>query len=83
MTGIPGDIRAPMESDGSGNYRIVIPPAAVVAGTWRYSIEFPLDGQIHRMPPNGYRSFTVTVPVYHDHDYPARLLHEVTAETTP
>ena len=25
MPGVPGDIRAPMEADGRGNYRIVIP----------------------------------------------------------
>ena len=62
MPGVPGDIQAAMESDGYGNYRIVIPSGAVRAGTWRYAIEFELDGKSFRRPDQGYRSFTVSAP---------------------
>lgn len=66
MPGVPGDIRAPMELDAYGNYSIVIPPAAVSAGTWRYAIEIPVDGQVHRRPRRGYRSFTVVLHTYRE-----------------
>ena len=60
LPGVPGEIRAPMEPDGRGNYQILIPPYAVSPGIWRYSIEFSLYGTAHRVPPYGTRSFTVT-----------------------
>ncbi len=62
MPGVPGDIRSPMEADGYGNFRVVIPASVVNAGTWRYAIEFPLEGEHYRRPPLGYRSFVVSVP---------------------
>jgi hypothetical protein len=62
IPGVPGDIRASMEADGYGNYRIAIPPDAVRAGTWRYAIEFELDGREFRRPETGYRSFEVVEP---------------------
>lgn len=64
MPGVPGDVRAPMEADGHGNYKIVIPPAAVSPGTWRYAIEVPYNGQVFRLPEQGYRSFVVVEPVH-------------------
>ncbi|MHC4416381.1 MAG: hypothetical protein ACYS0G_13980 [Planctomycetota bacterium] len=73
MPGVPGDIRAPMEADGRGNYRIIIPPLAVRPGTWRYAIEVPFNGETFRLPRHGYRSFVVT-PAYHE---------EATAEASP
>ena len=70
IPGVPGNIRSPMEPDGHGNYHIVIPPNAVSGGTWRYAIEFALEGEQYRRPPLGYRSFVVQVPVevhYEEH----------------
>lgn len=66
MPGVPGDIRAPMQRDSYGNYYITIPHTAVSAGTWQYAIEVPLDGQLHRRPEQGYRTFSVTWPNYDD-----------------
>jgi hypothetical protein len=63
MPGVPGEVRAPMESDGYGNFHLVIPAAAVAPGVWRYAIEMNVSEQTHRMPPQGYRSFSVTIPV--------------------
>jgi hypothetical protein len=60
MPGVPGEIRTPMEPDGYGNYVMAIEPHAVRSGTWKYAIEVPLDGSIHRMPRQGYQSFSVT-----------------------
>ncbi len=68
MPGVPGDIRAPMEADGRGNYRLVIDAHAVSPGTWRYAIEVPLEGQVVRLPRLGFRSFVVT-PAYHEQAY--------------
>ncbi len=62
MPGVPGEIRAPMETDEYGNYVMYIAPHAVRSGTWKYAIEVPLDGTVHRMPSHGYRSFTVVKP---------------------
>jgi hypothetical protein len=62
MPGVPGEIRAPMETDEYGNYEMFIAPHAVRSGTWKYAIEVPLDGMVHRIPSHGYRSFTVTEP---------------------
>lgn len=62
MPGVPGEIRAPMETDGYGNYVMFIASQAVRSGTWKYAIEVPLDSTVHRMPSQGYRSFTVTEP---------------------
>ncbi len=62
MPGVPGDIRAPMEPDGRGNFSITIPSRAVSPGTWRYAIEVPVAGQMHRLPPQGYQSFMVCEP---------------------
>ena len=59
MPGVPGNIRTPMESDGYGNYQVIVPPHAVRPGTWRYAIEVPLNGSTYRIPKQGYRSFTV------------------------
>ena len=64
MPGVPGDITAPMEADGRGNYHLIIPARAVVPGTWRYAIEVSFDGQKYRLPRHGYRSFVVA-PAYH------------------
>lgn len=66
MPGVPGDIRAPMKRDNYGNFYITIPSAVVIAGTWQYAIEVPLDGQVHRRPAQGYRTFSVTWPDYSD-----------------
>jgi hypothetical protein len=60
LPGVPGEIHAPMEADGYGNYQIIIPPHAVSPGIWRYAIEFALNGTEHRLPRHGTRSFTVT-----------------------
>lgn len=73
IPGVPGEIRAPMEADGYGNFQILIPPHAVRAGTWKYAIEISLNGEIIRMPQQGYQSFFVQ---------PART-HEVAVEHTP
>ncbi len=68
MPGVPGDIRAPMEADGRGNYRLVIEAHAVSPGTWRYAIEVPYEGQMFRLPRQGFRSFVVT-PAYDETAY--------------
>lgn len=59
MPGVPGDVRASMDPNGRGGYEVTIPPFAVRPGTWRYAIEVPLEGTVHRRPPQGYRSFSV------------------------
>ncbi|MHC4948549.1 MAG: hypothetical protein ACYTG1_09835 [Planctomycetota bacterium] len=59
MPGIPGEIRAPMEHDGRGNYLVTIPPTVVRAGTWKYMIEVPINGTTYRFPENGFRTFAV------------------------
>ncbi len=78
MPGVPGDIQARMELDHHGNYHIEIPAAAVSPGTWRYAIEVPLQGSVHRFPREGYRTFDVLVPYYPDYpDYYEDLKVEV------
>lgn len=64
MPGVPGDIRAPMETDGRGNYHVFVPPPGVRAGTWHYAIEIPYRGQIFRVPRQGFRSFVVIDAAY-------------------
>jgi hypothetical protein len=59
MPGMPAEMVAPMEPDGRGNWQVVIPARAVSPGPWRYAIEVPVDGELHRFPIQGYRSFDV------------------------
>ena len=53
-----------METNGRGDFEVMIPPFAVRAGTWKYAIEVPINGDLHRMPHQGYRTFVVK-PAYH------------------
>lgn len=59
IPGVPGEVRAPMEPDGSGNFQVFIPRHGARVGTWRYAVEVSLNGQLYRLPEHGFRSFVV------------------------
>ncbi|MHC5024036.1 MAG: hypothetical protein ACYTGG_09000 [Planctomycetota bacterium] len=79
IPGIPGEIRAEMDNDGRGNFHIIIPPAVVRAGQWKYSIEVPLEGETYRLPQQGYRTFHVK-PVKRE---TKRMVTEIIEEHLP